>query len=131
MSFTRICSYFAGIALLAAFASPAAAQSFLGTWTATATTPGGDVSETLTVVRADDGYAITVKAVVAPAEGSPEAGPGTEIVIDGDNFSYQRTVAFPGGEIVITYQGVVSGDRFTGTAELGGVRVPYNGARTQ
>jgi hypothetical protein len=130
MNFARICSYFFGLVLLAAFASPAAAQSFLGTWTATATTPGGDVSETLTVVRTDDGYAITVKAAVPPAGGAPEAGPGTKIVINGDNFSYQRAVTFPGGEIVISYQGVVSGDRFTGTAEVGGVQVPYNGART-
>ena len=128
MNSTRIGSYIVGLALLAAFSSPAAAQSFLGTWTATATTLGGDVSETLTVVRTADGYAITAKPVVPP-EGTPEAAPGTQIAIDGDNFSYARTLSFPGGEIVIAYKGVVAGDRFTGTAELGGTTVPYNGVR--
>lgn len=129
MKSTKICSRFAALALLVASASPAAAQSFLGTWTATATTPGGEVSETLTVVRTDGGYAITAKPVTPAPEGSPEAGPGTEIVLDGESFFYKRTVSFPGGEIVITYQGMVAGDRFTGTAELGGTQVPYNGMR--
>ena len=116
-----------GIVFVAPFATPAFAQSFLGEWTATATTPGGDVAETISVVKTDDGYAITAKLVVPT--GNPEGGPGEDIVLDGDSFSYKRTVSFPGGEIVLTYVGVVSGDAFTGTAELGGFKVPYNGVR--
>ena len=110
-------------------AVPAQGQSFLGEWTATASTPGGDVSETVTAVKTDKGYAITVKPVVPPPEGSPEAGPGTDIVLDGDKFSYKRSVTGPGWTIVITYVGVVSGNTFTGTAELGGFEVPYTGVR--
>ena len=120
-----------GLALVVALATPVFGQSFLGRWTATAKTPGGDVSETLTVVKTDDGYTITAKLVeVVLPEGVPEAGPGTDIVLDGDKFSYKRTVTMPEGTLEITYTGVVSRDTFTGTVDLGGfAQAPYNGVR--
>jgi hypothetical protein len=115
---------------LAALAAPAFGQSFVGDWAATAATPGGTVSETLKVVKMGDGYSIAAKLVVPNPAGAPEAGPGTDIVIDGDKFSYKRTVSGPGGDLVITYSGVVSGDTFTGLAEIGGFgHAPYNGVR--
>ena len=111
-------------------ATPAQEPSFLGEWTATAETPGGGVSEAITAVRTDNGYAITVKLVQPAPEGIPEAGPGTDIVLDGNKFSYKRSIATPDGTLVITYSGVVSGDRFTGTVDLGGfVQAPYTGVR--
>jgi hypothetical protein len=118
-----------GFVFLAALAGPAFGQSFVGEWTATAKTAGGDVAESITVVKTGEGYAITAKLVVPT--GSPEAGPGEEIVLDGDNFSYKRKLSFPGGEVVLTYTGVVSGDTFTGMAEMGGFKVPYNGVRNK
>jgi len=119
-----------GLVLLVALATPAFGQSFVGEWTASAETPAGNVSETLKVVKTDTGYAITAKLVVPPPDGTPEAGPGTEIVLDGDRFSYKRTVTSPAGDLVITYTGVVSGDTFTGTVDLGGFgRAPYTGVR--
>jgi hypothetical protein len=119
------------LAILApVFAIEARAQAFLGEWTATAETPGGGVSETIAAVQTDKGYAITVKLVEAPPAGTPEAGPGTDIVLDGDKFSYKRSIPTPNGTLVITYAGVVSGDRFTGTVDLGGfAQAPYNGVR--
>jgi hypothetical protein len=115
--------------LAAALAAPAFGQSFLGEWTATAETGGGSVSETVTVVETDDGYAITAELVGA-APGTPTAGPGADIVIDGDRFSYTRAVSMgPGSELVISYRGVVSGDAFTGTANMMGTEIPYNGVR--
>ena len=125
-----------GLVCLVALVAPVRAvqaqgPSFLGEWTATASTPGGDVSETVTVAKTDKGYTITVKPVVPPPEGSPEAGPGTDIVLDGDKFSYKRSLVTPGGTLVITYAGVVSGNTFTGTAELGGFEVPYAGVRVR
>ena len=125
----------AGFVLLLALFAPvsateARAQSFLGEWTATAETPGGGVSETITAVKTAKGYAITVKLVETPPEGTPEAGPGTDIVLDGDKFSYKRSIPTPNGMLVITYSGVVSGDTFTGTVDLGGfAQAPYNGVR--
>ena len=123
-----------GLALLlafgaAVFAAPAQRPSFLGEWTATAATLGGDVSETLSVTKTEKGYSITAKPAVPAPEGVPEAGPGTDIVLDGDTFSYKRSIVTPDMTIVITYEGAVSGDRFTGTAELAGFKVPYTGVR--
>jgi hypothetical protein len=114
-----------GIVFAATFAAPAFGQSFVGEWTATATTGGGEIAETITVVKTADGYAITAKLVVPT--GGPEAGPGEEIVLDGDNFSYKRRI----GDLVFIYTGVVSGDTFTGTAEIAGFKVPYNGVRNK
>jgi hypothetical protein len=110
------------------FATPAQEPSFLGEWTATARTPGGDFSETLRVVKIDNSFAITVKRVGATPEG-PEAGPGTDIVLDGNKFSYKRSLTTPDYTLVLTYSGIVSGDTFTGTVELGGAEVPYTGVR--
>jgi hypothetical protein len=54
-------------------ATPAQEPSFLGEWTATARTPGGDFSETLRVVRSDNSFAITATRVagvrIKPSEG--------------------------------------------------------------
>jgi hypothetical protein len=114
-----------GVALVASFlAAPAFGQEFVGEWTATAVTPGGEVTERVSVVRTADGYAITAKLVNA-APGQPEAGPGTDIKLDGVHFQYKRTV----GTLVITYEGVVTGDKFTGTVDLAGAKAPYNGVR--
>jgi hypothetical protein len=117
-----------GLAFAAAFAAPPADQPFLGKWTATASSPGGDSSETLTVEKVGNDVAITARAAVPPPEGIVVSA-GMDIVLDGNKFSYKRTLTSPGGIIVISYSGVVSGDTFTGTAELGGTQVPYNGVR--
>jgi hypothetical protein len=111
------------------FATPAFGQSFVGAWTATAHLDGGQQSqETLSVTKADMGYLITGKAV-NPQPGAPEAGPGTDVMIDGDKFSYKRSLSLNGNTIEIVYTGTVSGDSFTGTAELFGTKIPYTGVR--
>jgi hypothetical protein len=118
------------VVLVMSFAAPAFGQSFVGEWKATAHTPGGEVSETITVVKTAKGYEIKTQLVVAPPEGTPQAGPGTDIVLDGDKFSYKRTLNSPGGMLVITYTGTVSGETFTGTVNLGGfAEAPYTGVR--
>jgi hypothetical protein len=117
-----------GFVLAAALATPAFAQSFLGEWTATAHLEGGaEVSETLKVAKAGAGYAITAQLVGATPD-TPQASPGTDIVLDGDKFSYKRSLS-QDGAITITYTGVVSGDRFTGTADVAGMQIPYTGVR--
>jgi hypothetical protein len=118
------------LVIVAAFAAPAFGQSFVGEWTATAVTQAGNVSETLTVTKTANGYEIKAKLVEPGPEGTPEAGPGTDIVLDGDKFSYKRKLTTPEGSLVITYTGTVSGDTFTGTVNLGGfAEAPYNGVR--
>jgi hypothetical protein len=112
--------------LVTTFSAPTFAQSFVGEWTATADTAVGKIQETIRVVKAGDSVTITAKAIGVP-EGAPEAGPGTDIVLSGDSFSYKRSI----GDLVITYNGVVSGDTFTGEAAIGPTKVPYNGVRTK
>jgi hypothetical protein len=130
MKWRHIMRVFAVSALIfaAAYAAPASAQSFVGGWTATAHTPGGDVSESLIVTKTASGYSVTAKSSEA-TPGGPEAGPGTDIVLDGDKFTYKRSLDMGGGKLEINYSGVVSGDSFTGTAEVAGTKVPYNGVR--
>lgn len=118
-----------GIILAAAFATPACAQSFIGEWTATAHLDGGmESSETLSVTKTGTGYSVTGKPI-DPQPGAPEAGPGLDVVIEGDKFSYTRALTIGVNEIEINYAGTVSGDTFTGTAELGGMKIPYTGVR--
>jgi hypothetical protein len=118
-----------GFIFVLLLSAPVFGQSFVGRWTATAQTPGGGVSETVTVTKTKDGYVITAKLVNPPAPGTPEAGPGTDIEVNGDRFSYRRSVMTPDGTLVINYTGVVSGDTFTGTVEILGSSVPYTGVR--
>lgn len=114
-----------------ALAAPVSAQSFLGTWTATAITPQGAFSEELTATKTGDGYAIAVLTIDPLPEGTPEAGPGVDIELDGDNFSYKRKVALPDGtELAVAYTGTVTGDTFTGEVDIAGYVVPCTGVRS-
>lgn len=120
---------FAGLMLTVVLTAPAFAESpFLGKWTATAAVTTGPAVETVTAVKTSDGYKITAK-LNNPAPLQPEAGPGHDIVLDGDHFSYKRTVSIGGNDIVITYSGVVSGDTFIGMVEMAGYKIPYTGVR--
>jgi hypothetical protein len=122
-----------GISIVAAaalVAVPASAQSFLGQWSITAKPPQGpEAHEMVWATKADTGYALTAKLVGDVAPGTPEAGPGYDIVLDGDKFDYKRKVAFGGDTVVIVYTGTVSGDSFTGTINLGGYELPFEGVR--
>ena len=76
-----------------------------------------------------EGYVITVTDTQPPSPAGMSAGPGIHITLEGDNFSYKRVLSTPDGELEIVYSGIVSGDSFTGTGEIGGFSVPYNGVR--
>ena len=83
------------------------------------------------MTRAGDGYAVKAKMAQPLPEGTPEAGPGTNIKLDGDHFSYTRTVTTPGGSLNVDYSGTVSGDSFAGKVVLGGGEYPYTGVRVR
>ena len=114
---------------LVLMAAPASAQSLVGEWRATAQAPDGQISEKLTVTRTADGYAIVGSDVQPPSPAGMEAGPGIDIVIDGDTFTFKRIVRTAQGDLEILYKGTVAGDTFTGTGEIMGFVVPYNGVR--
>ena len=112
-----------GLVLIAAFATPAFAQSFLGDWTATAKAPSGDTSEVIKVTKTADGYALTGQAPVATVSA------GKDVMLDGNNFSFKRSLTIQGNALEIDYKGVVSGDTFAGRATVAGMDIPYSGVR--
>jgi len=57
--------------LVGAYAVPPFGQSFVGQWTATAVTQGGNVSETLTLLKTADCYEIKAELVVPGLAGTP------------------------------------------------------------
>jgi hypothetical protein len=121
------------ILVMAALAAvPVSAQSFVGQWSVTAKPPQGpEAHELVTATKTADGYAVTAKLVGDVAPGTPEAGPGYEVALDGDRFTYKRNVAFNGDTVVIVYSGTVSGDNFAGTINLGGFQLPFEGVRVE
>ena len=58
-----------------------------------------------------------------------QAGPGLDVVLEGDTFSYKRAIQTPNGPLEIVYKGTVNRDTFTGTGKVAGFSVPYNGVR--
>ena len=124
---------YAAVLAALAVAAPASAQSFVGEWIATAKTVQGEIAERLIVTKTDAGYAIAVEQVTELPPELPRAGPGVDIVLDGDKFSYKRVVTFPGGSLDVFYDGVVSGNSFAAQVEIDGVPglTPYNGVRVK
>jgi len=59
---------------------------------------------------------------VVPASEGAAVRPGRDIVPERICFSYKRTPPVLGGMIVIINSGVLSGDTFTGTADVGGTK---------
>jgi len=109
--------------LAASLSTTASAQAFLGQWTATAKAPGGDTTEVITVAKTADGYSVTGQAPVATVSA------GKDVVLDGNDFSFKRSLTVQSNSLEIDYKGVVSGDTFTGTASVAGMDLPYTGVR--
>ncbi len=111
-------------ALLAmGLATTASAQAFLGQWTATAQAPDGDTKEVITATKTATGYSVTGQAPLDTISA------GQDVALDGNNFSFKRSLSVQGNKLEIGYAGVVSGDTFTGTAEVAGMQFPYTGER--
>jgi hypothetical protein len=86
----------------------------------------------VSAVEEDGAYTITGALLPGePGADQPQAGPGTDILLDGDDFSCTRSAPLPqGGALEITYSGVVDGDTFAGTVNIGGfAEAPYTGVR--
>ena len=128
-----------GFAALAAAASLIAAPALaadspvVGTWNTEAATDFGTFKATMTIAEADDGYTIDIKDV--PLEGAPPAPPSppgaiTEVVVDGAKFSFKRKLTTPQGELTMTYNGSVDGDKMTAEADIGEFgKIPVTGSR--
>jgi hypothetical protein len=134
-------------ALLAAscltFGSPASAQSspVIGSWETVADTPIGKLSSRVTFAKSGDAYTVNIKdAPIAPPEGAPAggaaAGPPPEskisdVVVNGNNFSFKRSLTTDQGPMVLNYSGKVDGDKLTAQAASDFGDVPITGSRAQ
>ena len=128
-----------GFAALAAAASLIAAPALaadspvVGTWDTEAATDFGTFKATMTIAEADGGYTIDIKDV--PLEGAPPAPPSppgaiTDVVVDGAKFSFKRKLTTPQGELTMTYNGSVDGDKMTAEADIGEFgKIPVTGSR--
>ena len=127
------------LATLAAAASLIAAPALaadspaVGTWNTEAVTDFGTFKATMTIAEADGGYTIDIKDV--PLEGAPPAPPSppgaiTDVVVDGAKFSFKRKLTTPQGELTMTYNGTVDGDKMAAEADIGEFgKIPVTGTR--
>ena len=122
---------FAALAFAASiFAAPAMAQdsAVVGTWDTEAVTDFGTFASTMIVAEGDDGYTIEM-IDVAPEAGAaapPESESAiSDVVVDGDNFSFKRSMTTPQGAMDLSYTGAVEGDALTASiaSDFGAIAV--------
>ena len=127
---------FAALAATATvIAAPAYAQAspVLGSWDTEAVTDFGTFKSTLTIAQSGGGY--TVQMVDVPQTG-PDGQPApamastiSDVVVNGSDFSFKRTIDFQGQAIVLTYTGKVDGNAMTATANSDFGAIPVKGTR--
>jgi hypothetical protein len=115
----RFAALVAGAALMAV---PAWAQSspVVGKWATAVESDFGKFEAVMTVAPADSGYTVDIKDAPmpgAPADAPPMPSVISDVVVDGQTFSFKRKLTTPQGEMNLTYNGTVDGD--TLTAEVG------------
>ena len=131
----RFAALVAGASLMAV---PAWAQSspVVGTWNTQAVTDFGTFKSKMIVAQAGGAYTVEMQDV--PAEGAPPAegaggmtpGPITDVVVDGANFSFKRTLTTPQGAMSLSYTGKVEGDNLTAEVDTGQFgKLPVTGTR--
>ena len=123
---------FTALAVTAAvMVAPALAQSspVVGSWDTEAVTDFGTFKATLTVTEVNGAYAIEMTDV--PAEGAPPPGASSisEVMVNGADFSFKRTIDFQGQPIVLNYTGTVDGNALTATASSDFGAIPVKGTR--
>lgn len=121
----------AGAALIA---SPAMAQDSAveGTWNTAIQIPGGATIESAwTFVHEGDGYLLEMEDLgEAPAGGAPDIAT-SDIVVEGNDFSFKQAVTTPQGAMEITIAGTVDGDALTAEAKTDFGAMPITGTRAE
>jgi hypothetical protein len=127
---------FAALAAAASlFAAPALAADspVAGTWAIVADTQMGKFESTMTVAEAGDAY--TVAIVDKPMNG-PDGQPMpamastiSEVKVEGNSFTFKRTIDFQGQAIALSYAGTVDGNNLTATANSDFGPTPITGTR--
>ncbi|TIX51020.1 hypothetical protein [Alteraurantiacibacter aquimixticola] len=119
-------------------ATPAAAQEtpVLGAWNTEAVTDFGTFAAVLTVAEAEDGYTVTM-VDQAPAGGAGAAPPPpmestiSDVVVDGNSFSFKRSMTTPQGPMDLSYTGSVEGDALTAQVASDFGNIPVTGTRAE
>lgn len=126
---------FAAALAAASPAAPAFAADSpaVGAWDIVAETQMGKFESTMTVAEAGGAYTVAI-------EDKPMTGPDgqampamassiSDVKIDGNAFSFKRTIDFQGQAIALSYSGTVEGDKLTATANSDFGPTPIIGTR--
>jgi len=126
---------FAAALAAASFAAPAlaAGSPAVGAWDIVAETQMGKFESTLTVAEAGGTYTVAIedKPMTGPDGAAMPAMPSTvsDVKVDGNAFSFKRTIDFQGQAIALSYEGAVDGDKLTATASSDFGPTPITGTR--
>lgn len=106
-----------GSATMAAAPAYAQASPVAGSWEIAMETPVGERRSTMTIAPADASY--TVSFVDPPADGGGAVPQGTitEVKVDGNAFSFKRSLTIEQGPIELRYSGTVDGNALTGSVD--------------
>lgn len=119
----------------ASFAAPAfaAGSAAVGTWDIVAETQMGKFESTMTVAEAGGAYAVDIqdKPATGPDGSAMPAMPSkvSDVKVEGNAFSFKRTIDFQGQAIALSYSGTVDGDKLTATANSDFGPTPITGTR--
>jgi hypothetical protein len=120
------------MAVAIAGGAPALAESspVVGSWKVLAKTPMGDFEGVLTFAKNGDAYSVDIQDAPMPgAEGPPPEDVISDVVVDGNAFSFKRSLTTPQGPLDLTYTGKVEGDSLAGEANSSFGPVPISGTR--
>jgi hypothetical protein len=116
-------------------ATPALAQGSpaLGSWATEAVTDFGTFKSTITIAQAGSAYTVAMVDVPQTGpDGQPAPAPAStisDVVVNGANFSFKRTIDFQGMPIILNYTGTVDGNNLTATANSDFGAIPVKGTR--
>jgi hypothetical protein len=113
----------------ALFGAPALAQSAVGDWAISVTTPNGTLETTMMISEADGGYAVAFEDPAPPDGQPPMESTVSDVMVDGSTFSFKRMLTTPQGPFELSYSGTVDGDSLAGTASSSFGEIPITGTR--
>ena len=97
-------------------------MSAIGSWKITVESPMGTTVSTLTITEEGGNY----KGTMSRDDGSAEV---EDLTVDGDTVSYKVDVPSPMGQLKVTMNGNIDGDKISGNVETPIGPIPFSGER--